>query len=780
MSKTTYLINEGLDNLSKHQGKTISTMLIICATMLILGVFIVLFINIDKNVTSITENQGLQAFIDDNVFEKDINNLAKKVKEVANVKELKYMDKEAALEDAKNTLKEYEYLLEGMENSNPFPRSFIITFENLTSTEEVKKAIEDIDGIYKVSYNEKVINAVVTVSKIVNYIILSIGAVMSVISIFILANTIKLAIYASKRDLYIMKYMGATQSFIRTPFVVEGMSLGVMSAVISWIAVSIAYSVAYRYLPKVGEELGVFGFVGYSEMWSTILIAFAGLGVLMGVLGSLIATRRYLKECTPTRLSKNITYTTIKNDDGTEIKISETSKERKDRLAYEKKQAQAEFDRKREELKRAELDKKQEDRKQKEEFKKQRKARRLSILLIALTLSSVLSPFATVIAKSTQDKIDELDGQVSEAAKEYSQITKDISIYEGQIADLDKEMVKYEDEIVTLTEQANIARAEYQEIDAELQLVSKTYAEAEDRLNARLRSLYENGFVNMWEVLLSAENLTDFVAKYNAIIVLIRNDQQELEEMNDQKQVIQGLRDGAELRKLQIEQVEYDVTKSKEALEMAKANKKAKLNELEASKTRLNKLLKELKAEKARQEEILRKEIEASQNSGLILTGDFTWPAKGAYYVSAIFKDKEYYKEFGIMHYGTDIAKSGGCDILAAAAGKVIKTVKSNSGYGNYILIDHGKKNGKSYVTLYAHLKTISVSKGETVVKGQKIGYMGSTGFSTGTHLHFEIRENGNQINAMKYYSELGTKVKYLSYGKWITFPFNNMSKYQV
>ena len=773
MSKTTYLINEGLDNLSKHQGKTISTMLIICATMLILGVFIVLFINIDKNVTSITENQGLQAFIDDNVFEKDINNLAKKVKEVANVKELRYMDKAAALEDAKNTLKEYEYLLEGMENSNPFPRSFIITFENLTSTEEVKKAIEDIDGIYKVSYNEKVINAVVTVSKIVNYIILSIGAVMSLISIFILANTIKLAIYASKRDLYIMKYMGATQSFIRTPFVVEGMSLGVMSAVISWIAVSIAYSVAYRYLPKVGEELGVFGFVGYSEMWSTILIAFVGLGVLMGVLGSLIATRRYLKECTPTRLSKNITYTTIKNDDGTEIKISETSKERKDRLAYEKKQAQAEFDRKREELKRAELDKKQEDRKQKE-------ARRLSILLIALTLSSVLSPFATVIAKSTQDKIDELDGQVSEAAKEYSQITKDISIYEGQIADLDKEMVKYEDEIVTLTEQANIARAEYQEIDAELQLVSKTYAEAEDRLNARLRSLYENGFVNMWEVLLSAENLTDFVAKYNAIIVLIRNDQQELEEMNDQKQVIQGLRDGAELRKLQIEQVEYDVTKSKEALEMAKANKKAKLNELEASKTRLNKLLKELKAEKARQEEILRKEIEASQNSGLILKGDFTWPAKGAYYVSAIFKDKEYYKEFGIMHYGTDIAKSGGCDILAAAAGKVIKTVKSNSGYGNYILIDHGKKNGKSYVTLYAHLKTISVSKGETVVKGQKIGYMGSTGFSTGTHLHFEIRENGNQINAMKYYSELGTKVKYLSYGKWITFPFNNMSKYQV
>lgn len=780
MSNTTYLINEGLDNLSKHKSKTFATMLIICATMLILGVFILLFINIEKNVTSITENQGLQAFIEDDVFEREINGLANRIEKVANVKEIRYMDKEAALEDAKNTLKEYEYLLEGMENSNPFPRSFIITFENLTNTENVKKAIEDIDGIYKVSYNAKVVNAVVTISRIVNYIILSIGLGMAVISIFILANTIKLAIYASKRDLYIMKYMGATQGFIRTPFVVEGLSLGVMSAVISWIFVSIGYSIAYRYLPKVGEELGVFGFVGYSEIWSTMLIAFVGLGVLMGVLGSLVATKRYLKECAPTKPNKNLSYTTIKNEDGTETKISETSKERKSRLAYEKKQALAEFDRKREELKRAEIDKKQEEKKQKEEFKKQRKARRLSILLIALTVSSVLSPFATVVAKSTQDKIDELDGQVSEAAKEYSQITKDISIYEGEIANLNKEMVKYEEEIVTLTEQANVARAEYQEIDAELQAVSKTYAEAEERLNTRLRILYENGFVNMWEVLLSAENLTDFVAKYNTIIVLIKNDQQELEEMNDQKQVIQGLRDSAELRKLQIEQVEYDVTKSKEALEMAKANKKAKLNELEASKTKLNKLLKELRAEKARQEEILRKEIEASQNSGLILKGDFTWPAKGAYYVSAIFKDKEYYKEFGIMHYGTDIAKSGGCDILAAASGKVIKIVHSNSGYGNYILIDHGKKNGKSYVTLYAHLKTINVKKGETIVKGQKIGYMGSTGFSTGTHLHFEIRENGKQINAMKYYSELGSTVKYLSYGKWIAFPFNNMAKYQV
>ncbi len=780
MSQSTYLISEGLDNLGKHKGKSISTILIICATMLILGVFIILFVNIESNVEAVAKNQGLQAFISEDVFEREINNLGKKIEELANVKDVRYINKEAALEDAKATLKDYDYLLEGMGKTNPFPRSFIVTFENLTDTKAVKAAIESIDGIYKVSYNEKIVSAVVTISKVINGIILVVACIMVLVSIFIVSNTIKLAVYSNKREIYIMKYIGSTTSFIRTPFVIEGVTLGVMSAIISWITISIGYSMAFRYLPKVGEELGVFGFIGYSKIWEIVLITYVVLGVLMGAIGSLMATRRYLKDCVPERPSKNITYTRITNEAGEEVTYSETNKERKERLAREKSLAKAEFERKREELKRATLNKKDEEKKQKEEFKKQRKARRLSIFLVALIVSSMLSPFATVIAKSTQDKIDELDDQVSEAAKEYSQVTKDISIYEKEIAVLDTEMSKYESEIVTLTEQANVARKEYQEIDAELQIVSKTYSEAEERLNTRLKSLYENGFVNMWEVLLSAENLTDFIAKYNTIVILIEHDKKELEEMSDQKQIIQGLRDSAELRKLQIEQVEYDVTKSKEALELAKANKTAKLNELEASKTKLNKLLKELKAEKAKQEEILRKEIEASKNSNLILTGDFGWPAKGAYYVSAIFRDKEYYKEFGIMHYGTDIAKSGGCDILAAASGKILKTVTSNSGYGNYILIDHGKKNGKSYVTLYAHLKTINVKKGETVVKGQKIGYMGSTGFSTGTHLHFEIRENGNQINAMKYYSQLGSTVKYLSYGKWITFPFNNMSKYQI
>ena len=295
--------------------------------------------------------------------------------------------------------------------------------------------------------------------------------------------------------------------------------------------------------------------------------------------------------------------------------------------------------------------------------------------------------------------------------------------------------------------------------------------------------LYENGFVNMWEVLLSAESITDFLAKYNVLATLIENDKKNLEEMNDQKRYIQGLRESADLKRLQIEQAEYDVQKSKQALEAAVANKTSKLNQLETSKTELKTLMANLRKERAKQEKILAAEIAAAQGSNIKFSGEFTWPTPGVYYVTAMFRDKEYYNWSGSVHKGTDIAKSGGCNIVAAQTGKVIVASGNgayNGGYGNYVVIDHGTKNGVRFTTVYAHMKSVSVKKGDAVVKGQKIGYMGSTGWSTGTHLHFEIRKNNVQINAMQYFPELKGTATYLSYNKWIKYPFGNEAKYQI
>ncbi len=295
MNTRTYLIKEGYENLKKHGSKTMSTILIICATMLVIGIFIILFQNINKNVETIRIEQGLQAFIDDTATEDEVSYMKDEINNIPGVKSVDYLSKEQAYEDAKKVFEGQEYFLTGLENVKIFPASFVVKFSSIEDSQTVKTAVEKVDGIYKVKYNESTIQAVISISKIANLFIFGVGVILLVVSIFIISNTIKLAVYSNKREIFIMKYIGATNSFIRTPFVVEGAIMGFVSAIISFILVSIAYVVLYARIPQIQSTLGVFGIVSYTTLWYQVLIVYVALGLLIGILGSSISIKKYLK-----------------------------------------------------------------------------------------------------------------------------------------------------------------------------------------------------------------------------------------------------------------------------------------------------------------------------------------------------------------------------------------------------------------------------------------------------------------------------------------------------
>lgn len=295
MTTGTYLFKEGYSNLRKHGSKTFSTMLIICATMLVLGIFVLLFQNVNMNVDTIVKEQGLQALIEDTAKEEDIEYMQDELKLIQGISSIEYLDRDAAYQDAKELFSEQEYFLEGLEDVDIFPRSFVIKFVNIEESAQIKAAVEKIDGIYKVKYNEDTINATISLSKIVNIFLLGIGIVMLIVSIFIISNTIKLAVYSNKREIFIMRYIGATNKFIRRPFIVEGAIMGIVSAIISFIVISLAYVVVYSRVPKIGTTMGVFGILPYSTLWYQILIGYIVLGILIGVVGSAISIKKYLK-----------------------------------------------------------------------------------------------------------------------------------------------------------------------------------------------------------------------------------------------------------------------------------------------------------------------------------------------------------------------------------------------------------------------------------------------------------------------------------------------------
>lgn len=295
MTTKGYLIREGYINLRKHGSKTFSTMLVVCATMLIIGIFILLFQNVNSNVKTVREEQGLQAFIQDSATEDDVEYMKDQIKNIDGVKEVTYITKEMGFDNAKEVFKDYDYFLTGLENVDIFPRSLVIKFSDISVSSAVKSSVEKIEGIYKVQYDESTINAVTAVSKIVNIFLLGVGVVLLVVSIFIISNTIKLAVYSNKREVFIMRYMGATNKFIKTPFVIEGALIGMISATISFILISIAYIVIYARIPNINAALGSFGILPYSGLWYQILIVFFALGLFIGIFGSSVSVKKYLK-----------------------------------------------------------------------------------------------------------------------------------------------------------------------------------------------------------------------------------------------------------------------------------------------------------------------------------------------------------------------------------------------------------------------------------------------------------------------------------------------------
>ena len=282
MTTNAYLVKEGYMNLNKHGSKTVSTMLIICATMLILGIFVIILQNVNANVKTLRLEQGLQAFIEDKTTDDEVEYMKDELSLIEGVSEVEYMSKAEAFEDAKDQFKDQDYFLDGLENLDIFPASFIVKFENIEDVDNIKAQVEKVEGIYKVKYNASTIEAVISISKVANYFLLGVGSVLLVVSIFIISNTIKLAVYSNKREIMIMRYIGAKNSFIV-----------VVSALISFIVISVVYVYTYVALNS-SYALGVFKFIPYSSIWYQILGVYLILGLFIGIFGSVVSLKKYL------------------------------------------------------------------------------------------------------------------------------------------------------------------------------------------------------------------------------------------------------------------------------------------------------------------------------------------------------------------------------------------------------------------------------------------------------------------------------------------------------
>ncbi len=291
----SYLIKEGFKSTFKQKKMTSASIIIMCATMFIFGLFFVIGENVNSVITQLESQQGIQIFIDEDATNEEIESLGNQIRNINGVNRVTFVSKEDALNSMKTTLGD-ESLFEGWDEENPFPASYFVTLTDLSLNEQVQSEVLALDNVDEIASENTTINRLRGLANGIQITTIVILALLIIISIFIIAYTIKLTVHARRREISIMKYVGATNSFIRGPFIVEGVIIGVISAIITLVILGLAYN---GVMGSIGEsvliqEMG-FGLLSFSEMFYLVLTVYLVLGVGIGVLGSVISMRKYLK-----------------------------------------------------------------------------------------------------------------------------------------------------------------------------------------------------------------------------------------------------------------------------------------------------------------------------------------------------------------------------------------------------------------------------------------------------------------------------------------------------
>ena len=265
-----YLVGEGFRNFFKNKKSTIASVIIMCATMFIFGIFFLIGENVNYIMKQVQSKQAMQIFINPEATKEQEAELEQKIKNIQYVNTIEYTSKEQALNDVKSWSSSVEMILGDLTSDgyNPFKASYVITLTDLTKAEEVQKQIETFDNVASVQSGNKTINKLIQVANAVKTATGVILILLVLISIFIIANTIKLTVHARRKEISIMKYVGATNGFIRWPFMVEGIIIGIVSAIITVVILGFTYNFVVENIMNGGmpEIVGGINLLTFSDM----------------------------------------------------------------------------------------------------------------------------------------------------------------------------------------------------------------------------------------------------------------------------------------------------------------------------------------------------------------------------------------------------------------------------------------------------------------------------------------------------------------------------------
>ena len=287
-----YFAHEGLSNMFSHGFMSFAAIGITVACLLIMGTFTLVAVNANGLLKDLEQENEILAYVDDTYTEQEAKALQKKLEAIPNVTSATYISKQQATADFAARYPEEQLF----QNLDPeiFRDRYAIKVADLEQQGQTVEKIENTPGIAKVNAHEEIAGGFVTVRNVATVVCVALIAILFVVSVFIISNTIKLTTFDRREEIAIMRMVGATNGFIRWPFVYEGFMLGLLSAVIAFFLQWGLYAAVAQGV-DTNDTLQLISVIPFEQLWKPVAGTFVGAGMLMGVGGSLSAIRKFLQ-----------------------------------------------------------------------------------------------------------------------------------------------------------------------------------------------------------------------------------------------------------------------------------------------------------------------------------------------------------------------------------------------------------------------------------------------------------------------------------------------------
>jgi len=288
----THFIKDAFTSLKRNRTISFASVITVLITFFVLGIFMLVATNINKGITNVQNKVELKIFLKDDIKLIDQREIEIKLREVDGVKDIVYQSKEEEYKNFQTTTNENEGLLKGYTlQNNPFSASFTVKLESPEYTSAVSEAIKGFEGIETIGEQQELVDKIIGIVNGVKVVGLGLFIILVGVSIFLIMNTTKLTVFSRRREVGIMKFVGATDWFIRWPFVIEGMVIGLIGATLACGALFLAYNGLVKW---IASQLVFISLVPSAYILTTLSWQFMFGGIIVGGVASIIALRKFL------------------------------------------------------------------------------------------------------------------------------------------------------------------------------------------------------------------------------------------------------------------------------------------------------------------------------------------------------------------------------------------------------------------------------------------------------------------------------------------------------